>query len=284
TCVPYDFIIAQGGATPQFAVSGTSDEPFAVAFEDEVRLMTSSSSLQSMNTALNDSISGMGGSEPLTGVAYIVADKSTTDPENAPIFKSRATPYRIPGQTVIGQVVAFFSGASWTILETTSYRPGALYDSAWIPILADDGVFSSGRAVPGFDPSSTEPTRVYFHHQLGPEIDIHRASIDLYLAAPSSPAPGDLSTGWNQTHAVLYSFMGQDERVGMGLSGGVLRVPVSATRTSAATDDREASIFYLDGNIVGLSLNPELIEAYPYSGSDATPQFNYLRLVMRRDA
>lgn len=276
--VSYRTISAAGGASPTFAVTGSVAEPLAVSFEDEVRILTAPTSNLSLSDALTKSTSGL--SEPATGIAYIFADSNGVDPEDPPIFKARPVPYRMPGQTPIGEVVASVSGGTWTILESTSYRPGGTYDSAWIPIVNNDTItHTSGRCTPGFTKNATSPLRVYFHHRLGCDVEVARMSADLYLGKPAANTPI-----WNKTHAPVWSMFGQDIRNTHGLSGAFIHVPLGAQRIASAITERDASIFYMDGNLIGIDLSPDLLEGFPTGAAGTTNDMSYMRLVLRRDA
>jgi hypothetical protein len=223
--IAYNFISAAGGAVPTFQVSGSEDFPFKVAFEDEVRIMKSTTASLSLANALDKSINGMTANTVRTGIAYIFASANNTDPENPPTFKARPVPYRMPNETVIGEVVASLdtAGTNWSILDTVSYRPGGIYDSSWLPIVS--GCLPnqhSGRFVPmlsytGMDTKFRTAPVLYFQHHLGPDIDLYSINAQLYLAAPhtGNPANPYLSgylAKYNQTHTNLFSFQGQDSR------------------------------------------------------------------------
>jgi hypothetical protein len=271
----YNTISAAGGASPTFSINASTDEPLAVSFEDSVRILTTTTPSYSLTSALQLSVSGLGGL-PVTGIAYIFADSNGTDPENSAIFRARPTPIRMEGQTSIGEVVASYDGASWSILETVSYRPNGCYDSSWIPIYTGTGV-TSGRATPSFSSSSLSPMKVYFHHYLGADVDIGKISADLYLAYRHT---GSIS--WNQTHVPMYSMFGQDSRNSHGLSGTLFHVPLGTQRASSANTQRDASIFYLDSAIIGIDMTPSLVGGFPISGSATITAPNYLRLIVNK--
>lgn len=275
--VPYQYIYAAGGATPTFQVSGSTTWPLKIAFDDHVRKLTSLSASTSMKTALEYAVSGL--TYPATGVCYIFADSNNTDPESAPVFKARAVPFRRKNETALGEVVGYITGSTWSILETVSYRPQGFYDSSWLPVVQSPSVSTiSGRALAGFTSASTTPLRLYFSHDLGPDIDMTRISTDLYLAAPSS---GVLPSS-NANQVYTRSMFGQDVRTANGLSGTFMHVEVGAKRTSSATSDRDASIFYLDSRLIGIDLSPSLMNGFP-TGSTTTLAPTYLRLVVKRD-
>lgn len=230
--IPYDFVTAAGGSSPTFQVSASNDFPLKIAFEDEVRIMKSSTANLSLSDALTKSIEGMQGATERTGIAYIFASANNTDPENAPTFKARPVPFRMPNETVIGEVVASIAaaGTNWTILDTVSYRPGGVYDSSWLPLVSGCTTEQhSGRFIPVLsltgDGNFRSAPVYYFQHHLGPDVDIYNINAQLYLAAPHIPARtgavGSQATqpyisgyalGYNQTHTNLYSFQGQDSR------------------------------------------------------------------------
>ena len=275
--VLYNTITAAGGASPTFTVNASTTEPLAISFEDEVRIMTSNSASYSLSTALHRSITGQAGAT-LTGIAYVYADSNLTDPENPPIFKSRPVPMRMPGQTAVGEVIATYDGATWSIIDTISYRPKGYYDSAWIPIYFDiTASATSGRVTPGFSSASTTPMRVYFHHNLGADVDISRISANLYLGTPHA---GTIL--WNQTHTPVNSMFGQDARNGHGLTGTFVHIPLGAKRTTSAVSDRDASIFYLDTSLIGVDISPATMYGFP-TGASSTQTPKYLRLVIDKD-
>lgn len=278
--VPYKFIYTTDGTTPTFQVSGSSTVPLKIAFDDHVRILNSTTSSLSMKTALEYSVSGF--AAPATGVCYIIADSNGTDPENAPVFKARATPYRRANETIIGEVVASLSGTNWTVREAVSYRPNGFYDSAWVPIVQSIGVSNvSGRAVPGLTSASTSPLRVYFAHDLGPDVDLTKVTADLYLASYSTVLP---SGRYNYNQTYMHSLAGQDVRNNNGLSGVFIHVPLGAKRVSSAITERDASIFYMDSRLMGVDLSPDLMDGFPTGTSSYTNTPSYLRLVIKRDA
>lgn len=278
--ITYSFLSAVGGAAPTFQVSGSNAFPFKVAFDDEVRVMTSPTANISLSTALDRSVSGHLGSIK-TGVAYIFASQSGTDPENPPVFKPRPVPYRMPYEAVVGEVVASYNGSTWSILETTSYRPGAVYDSLWVPIVGTTAVADhSGRYIPYLSTSS-DPLKMYFQHQLGPDLDLTMSNMDLYLGKRATTLT---ATGYNATHTNLRSFQGGDIRAGFG-DGAFLRMPLSSNRNSSVgTTQRDASVFYLDGKVIGIQMTPNLVAGIQTgAGAQITSAFDHLRLVIRRD-
>jgi hypothetical protein len=265
--VPYNTISSVGGASPTFSINASTTEPLAISFEDSVRVMKSNSASYSLTQALVNSVSGLGGS-PVTGIAYVYADATNTDPENPPVFKCRATPIRMYNQTPIGEVVASYDGATWSILDTISYRPNAYYDSAWIPIYDDETVLAtSGRVTPGMTADTLVPTKMYFQHNLGTDLDIGNISANLFL--------GSLWTGsvnWNQTHTPMYSFFGQDARNSIdSVSGSFTHLPLGAKQSNR---NAGASIFFLDSSLIGIDIEPGILSGAYQS---------YLRLVVNKN-
>lgn len=275
--VAYSTITANGGASPTFSINASTTDPLVVSFEDSVRIMSSNSSTYSLSSALNDSISGLAGTT-VTGIAYIFADSNNIDVESAPIFKARATPYKMNGQTPIGEVVASYSGSTWTVLENISYRPNGKYDSAWIPIYDVGGGVTSGRCVPGITGGYTQSVKLYFNHYLGSDVDIGNISANLYLGGANTS-----SISWNKTHTPLYSFFGQDNRAEHSLNGSLIHVPLGASRTTTSYTGRDASIFYLDSAVIGIDISPGLLQGFPYSGSTTGIAPDYLRLIINKN-
>lgn len=264
---PYDYISAAGGASPTFAVYASSQFPLEIAFDDKVAKMTSSSSNISMTSALNASITGL--STTATGVAYIFA-KASPDPENAPSFKARSVPFRMEDETAIGEVVASYNG-SWTILETTSYRPGAVYDSSWLPVVTNASF--SGRA---FKYQSGET--MFFSHNFGCDVDITRINAELYLGNYIDYRPNT----WNHNQPLAYSMMTTDIRAGFGFSGMFTKVPLTNANYSGSpsfSSSREASLTYLDSRLIGIRLNNTFIEEIDSASAPTS-----IRLVVRRDS
>lgn len=264
---PYNFLSAASGASPTASIFASSAYPFEVAFDDEVRKTTSSSPNFSIKTALEYSITGLTGNP--TGVAYIFAT-NTNDIELSPGWKSRNIPYRMPGEVAVGEVKAFYSGSQWHILESVSYRPGAVYDSAWVPIVSYTG--SSGRSI------SAGLNKLYFRHDFGPSVDNYRMSTDLYLASYGSVTPV-----WDQAQPLGYSLSSRDSRANLGFSGFFTKVPLTTTQYSGSTNtltaSRDASVFYLDGRYIGVQFSSDMFD--PIIGGQAP---TYARLVVRRDA
>ena len=144
-CAPYEYISYVGGASPTFQISASSSDPLWIGFDDEVRVVDSSTATVSMLEALKRSVSGIAGGATVekTGTAYIVAQGNVSDPEDAPNFLARATPFTMPGEALIGEVTAAQTGNLWFVKEGVSYRPGGYYDSSWIPVMTDSEVGAS---------------------------------------------------------------------------------------------------------------------------------------------
>lgn len=295
--LPYNFITAQGGASPTFIVEASPESPLRLAFDEEVRVLNNSTASLSMYDALVKSMVDLPASDP-TGIAYIFAQARGTDPENPPTFKARATPFRMPNEVVMGEVVARYNLGTWDILDTICYRPNGLYDSGWIPLQSGCRAgLNSGRMIPevGSTANSALGRKAYFQHYLGPELDSTNLNIDFYLASvptyPTRTLTGPLA-GFNQTHSDLYSFHGQDHGASFGNtgpSGRFVRMPLQSTKTST-TDPRHASMFYLDSRVVGVNFGDTLTYDTPTgsisrdAGLNKAPKnFQYARLVMRRD-
>lgn len=276
--ITYNFINVTQGANPTFTVSGSNSLPFKVSFADEVRLLKAVTSNTSLSTALQNSVSGQGGTVQ-TGVAYIFASMSGTDPENPPVFKARPVSQRLPWETVIGETVMYYSGSSWYELETTSYRPGGIYDSCWVPIVGSISAANhSGRYIPELTTSSS-PVKVYFQHHLGPDLNLYMSNMDLYLGAMNTGS----APSFNATHTNLFSMQGTDVRGGYGF-GSFLRIPLNGIRDAGTASARDASVFYMDGKVIGLQLNQNLLDPIPTGSTTAGGQaFDHLRLVIRRD-
>lgn len=277
--VPYNFIGTVGGASPTFTVSGTTSEPLKIAFDDHVRILTSSTASFSLTQALDYSVSG-NSATTVTGVAYIIADSTNTDPELSPVFRARPVPIRMQNETVIGEVIASKTAGSWSIIETVSYRPNGHYDSAWIPVFSNTAVtLPSGRAVPGFNSSSTSPLRIYFTHDIGPDINLVNFNGAVYFGTPYT---GNMPSNINQTMSYMHSMFGQDVRVGHGLSGTFIRLPLGADRTTSAISNRDASVFYMDSRVIGIDISPSSMLGFP-TGATSTTAPSYIRLVLNRD-
>ena len=267
--IQYNFLSAAGGASPTVAVYASSSDPFEVSFENEVRKMTSSSSNISLTTALTYSITGIGGTSP-TGVAYVFATNKS-DPESAPGFKVRNIPYRMPGETIIGEVTAKYTGSIWTILDTTSYRAGAIYDSSWIPLVSYTG---SGRSV-----GPTAENVVFFKHSLGADMDIYKTNVELYLAKYNTTR----AQSWDQAQPFAYTMQTCDRRAGLGFSGDFTKLQLTNTRyngASSLSSARDASLAYIDGKYIGLELSS--VFGYAFNSSGTAP--DYMRVIIRRDS
>lgn len=267
--IPYDFISAQGGASPVFKVFGSSQYPFEVSFDNEVRKMTSETANISLTQALSSSIDGL--TTPATGAAYIFA-KANTDPESPPSFSARNIPYSLPKETIIGEVTASSDGSTWTILDVTSYSPESILDTGWIPV---SEVNQSGRVlseVAGVDKVH------YFIHNMGFDQQYFRNSVDLYLGTYGNQSPNS----WTQAQPLASSFSSRDRRTQMGFSGAFTKISLTNTHTTSSSVTRDASLTYIDGKVVGIAIDPLVINGIPHSYT--TPTIDYVRLVMRRDA
>lgn len=274
--VPYQYIDVTPGLNPTFVVSGNTTEPLRIAFEEEVRILKARSPSYELGTALYNSISGLTNAT-VTGSAYIFASMVGTDIEAAPVFIARPSPVRMPGETVIGEVIATASSPaynSWTTLDVVSYRPGTKYDSAWLPIITDKII--TGRAI---SMTGNGRTKLYFNHHLGGDADMFSLATDLYLARMTSGNPRET---WNQHHSPLFSIAGGDRRNHIvGMSGDFTKIPLTNTMYgNSVTSARDASVFYLDSRLVGIEVSNNTIESMTNGGS----AFNYARLVIRRDS
>lgn len=267
---PYNFLSAAGGASPTFQVFGSTQYPFEVSFEREVRRMTTSTSNISLTSALAASVTGL--STPSTGLAYIFA-KADTDPENPPSFKARNIPYAMPNETAIGEVLASYNGSVWTILDTVNYAPESIVDTGWIPVKETGLVGRVLAPVVGLDKT------YYFVHNLGIDQTLYKTSIDIYLGSYGTGSPG---VGWDQAQPLAYSLACRDTRVEAGFSGAFSRVTLTNTHTSAGSSARDASLTYLDGKLIGISFDALIKDSFPHTAT--TPDVDYVRLVMRRDA
>ena len=282
--MPYEYIYSAGGNPPTFRVSGSTTTPLKIAFEDHVRVHTSLSSAVSMQKALGQSVSGLAGTNR-TGSTYIFATSNGIDVESSPSFLARPVAFRMPGETCLGQVIASADTPfeTWTILQTESFRPGGFYDSSWIPI--QTGAATSGRVISNLSGAYTNAPILYFIHNLGPDLGPGNTDIDLYLA--------HYGTGISTQNFPNYydygrhSLMGQDFRHRgttkggiVGQSGMVSKLSLNSLSTSAAIGtNREASLVYLDGRIIGVQFNPNIVKQ-TMSGNAA--EASYLRLVMKR--
>ena len=292
--LPYTFIKAEGGIAPSFEIKADGASPLKIAFEDDVRILSTDTASISMQNALERSIDGLPAIDP-TGIAYIIAQARGTDPEDPPLFKARATPFRMPNEVVIGEIVAKSSVGTWSILDTVCYRPNGLYDSGWMPLASGCRLgLNSGRMIPevGANRFSALGTRAYFQHHLGPELDATNLNIDFYMASVPTYTYRTLSghlAGFNQTHTDLYSFHGQDHGTKFGPSGRFVRMPLQVNKISTS-DTRSINMFYLDSRVVGINFGDGLHYDIPSGspsldgGNNKAPKnFQYARLVMRRD-
>ena len=286
--IPYRYIYAEGGALPTFAVTGSTSSPLKIAFDDQVRIMTSPTSNLSLLDTLEKSVSGMPSSTQ-TGVAYIFASADGVDPESPPLFKARPVPFRLRNETAIGEVVASKAGGTWSILDTTSYRPNGVYDSSWIPIVSGCTLGqNSGRFIPSLSATGSNPHKFFFQHNLGPDATLSNIDAQLYMATvPSYPRAltGNLE-GFNQTHTYLHSFQGQDVNGQFGPDGRFVQLPISTTRSSSTNGTRDSNIFYIDSKLVGIQFYPGMLADLPtgYSDNNKPKAYQYLRVVLKRDA
>jgi hypothetical protein len=277
-CEYYDYVTAAGGASPTATVTASAEDLW-IGFEDEVRVLNDSASSPaiSLTQVLADSTSGT--SVPYTGIAYILASRNNIDIESPPSFLARATPFRMPGETIVGEVVAESAdGSTWTIDEVTSYRPGGKYDSAWIPI-SQSADTSSGRIVTNLDVVSASPdsmtgNRFYFNHNLGADLHFSDVNANLYLA--SYGAINSTGVHPNAYRSSVHSLWSADFRHSIGLTGAFSRVALSNATT--ASEDREASVFYMDGKVIGIQLHDDTLEAPRGQGT----AFDHLRLIVKR--
>lgn len=272
-CEHYNYITSAGGASPTVTVTATSDTEIQVAFEDEVRIFDSNSAATSITQALEYSTSG---ATPGTGVAYVFASKNNIDIEANPTVVTRATPFRMPGETIIGEVVASGNpGGSWTILETTSYRPGGLYDSAWIPIRTGE-VVTAGRCASWLSNVAAEVTgnRWFFNHNLGADMHFSDVNVTLHLASYGTQPSSNVHP--NQYRAFVHSLWGADSRGPVGVSGAFTSMQLN--NVGSANDGPEANVFYMDGKVIGIQFHDDILNA-PRLGQGP---FNHMRLVMKR--
>jgi len=275
-CESYDFLSAAGGASPTVTCTATEGD-IQIAFEDEVRVLDegSSSSAVSLTNVLDYSVSGMAGS--LTGIAYVFASRNNVDIEDQPAFLSRATPFRMPGETIVGEVVATDAGgSSWTINEVTSYRPGGLYDSAWIPISQDVSTFS-GRVVSKLATDAADITgnRFYFNHNLGADLHFSDVNAELYLGNYGAIKSTEMNP--NAYRASVHSMWGADFRHPARHTGANISEAFNRVSLSNVTG-RDASVFYMDGKVMGVQLEPNIFNA-PLGSATS---FDHLRLIVKR--
>jgi len=277
-CEYYDYITSTDGSDPSVTVNASTDSQIHVAFEDEVRIFDANSSATSIKTALQYSSSGGYGTST-TGVAYIFASMKNVDIEANPTVVARPTPFRMPNETIIGEVVATGSDTfGWIIAETTSYRPGGLYDSAWIPIHSGDPYLSnaithSGRMISYFEPNATG-NQLFFNHNLGAGLNFSDVNTTLYLASYGG-LPTD-SIHINKHRSSVQSLWGHDFRGPVGLSGSF--TSMSLNKDSVTGASAEASVFFMDGRVIGIQFTDDVLDAP--EGSDV--KFDHLRLVMKR--
>jgi len=312
--VPYDFISAQGGASPSFQVSGLGTSPLQISFDTLCKQFTSISTNISMLNVLENSAAYSRASNP-TGIAYIFAGKPN-GPDSDMSFFARAVSNHSNDEVPIGEIVASSGvGNTWTILETTCYRPNGLYDSAWMPIVRKclKGL-NSGRFIPeasetgqGFNEATrpNSPYTYFFQHNLGPIQDLRYITADMYLASTWKDSAASFMSyqltgsysGYNQTHTDLYQFYSTDWSGPIGKNGGIYggftKQSISPNRTyldNPSSADlkagRDANIFYIDSRIVGIQFYSGVFEQL-HTGAIAPSSndnhYKYLRIVMRRD-
>jgi hypothetical protein len=199
------------------------------------------------------------------------------DIEANPTVVTRATPFRMPNETIIGEVVATGSDEfGWTIAETTSYRPGGLYDSAWIPIHSGAGttprITHSGRVISNFEANATG-NQLFFNHNLGAGLNFSDVNTTLYLGSYGSRPTDEIHI--NKYRSSVQSMWGHDFRGPVGLSGSF--TSMSLNKDSVANSP-EASVFFMDGRVIGIQFTDNVLDAP--EGSDV--KFDHLRLVMKR--
>jgi len=284
--VPYDFLSVSMGSTPTFTVSGNATDPVIVSFDDEVRILSTVSPTYALKEAFDQSTGGMGGVRgEQTGLAYIFASIHGTDPESAPTFIARPIPYGMPGETIIGEVVARESAVgNWYELETTSYRPGGVYDSAWLPVVGHTGARGRGVGFGGASsPVTDDQNRFYFNHQLGADATLWNTSMDLYIA--TFGVTGAHSEWGAKTRTFPYTLQGGDKRGPHGafVDGAFTRVALDNKQIhTTVAEGRDASVFYMDGKVLGIEFHSEFFNQL--SGTPGASAFDYLRLIARRDA
>ena len=275
-CEHYSYITSAGGANPSVTVTASAASQIHVAFEDEVRIFDADSAATSIKKALQYSSSGGYGTSP-TGIAYVFASMKDVDIEANPTVVTRATPFRMPNETIIGEVVATGSDEfGWTIAETTSYRPGGLYDSAWIPIHSGAGttprITHSGRVISNFEANATG-NQLFFNHNLGAGLNFSDVNTTLYLGSYGSRPTDEIHI--NKYRSSVQSMWGHDFRGPVGLSGSF--TSMSLNKDSVANSP-EASVFFMDGRVIGIQFTDNVLDAP--EGSDV--KFDHLRLVMKR--
>lgn len=276
-CEHFEYLSATNGANPTVTITANDTGPLWVAFEDEVRVFDSQVS-RSLKTALEYSVSGLNPSPatPATGTAYVFASKNNVDIEANPDFVVRATPFRMPGETIIGEISASYDLSTWTVESTTSYRPGGKYDSSWIPIHTDF-IPTSGRHVSKLNDVIADPNltgnRFYFNHNLGADLTFSDVNAELYLGSYGGIDSTTINA--NKYHQGIHSLWGADFRHGVGLTGSFTRMPLTNIKTS---DDRDTSVFYMDGRVIGIQINDNVLDAPVGNGT----AFNYLRLIVQR--
>ncbi|RMH13287.1 MAG: hypothetical protein D6698_14215 [Gammaproteobacteria bacterium] len=272
-CEHWAYIIP-GSTSSDVKVSGSAEEPLVIGFGDEIRVLTSVTADLDVSNPLFRAYSGMAGN---TGDAacYIIASAEGVDEESPPNFYVRPTPFTMPEETAIGEVLGHTvdSGANWSIQQIVCYRPGGRYDSSWIPIHPDNDNITGGRVVSKI---SSPVKKYFFNHNLGGGIAYSDVSIDLYLASYGTQDADNVRP--NQHEPYLRSLWGADNRAEFGLSGSMFRVSLTEQSTSAT--EKEASVFYFDSRLIGIQLTDDVLTA-PKETSGSVP--NYLRLVVSRN-
>ena len=280
-CEHYDYVTSAGGSSPTVTINATSDDPIWIGFEDEVRTFTANSSATSLTAALNRSVTGQ---TPGTGIAYVFASMKNIDIEAEPTVVVRGAPWGMPWETIMGEVIAQSSaGGSWTVLETTSYRPGGLYDSAWIPVFSGEGATTvqttaSGRVVSSIRnlgaPSPQSGNRLYFHHNLGADLCFKDVNATLHLASYAPDHSSEIHP--SNYRANVHTLWGQDIRNPIpGASGAYSSIGLGHTNNAASP---EANVFYMDGKVIGIQIHDDTMN----NPTEGVGPFDYLRLVIKR--
>ena len=264
----YDSVQFAGGSNPTFNILALPNGPLVVAAETTVRKTSLPGGNIDITAAVENSASGQAlGSQ--TGVVYIFADCNGADPELAPVFKGRATPWPMKGQVPIAE--ATFTGeigSTWHLVDQTCYRPNGYYDSAWIPVTYVSGTTQNtlestyGRSSPLFITNNDAPVDLYFRHNLGPTLDFGNIDANFYVGTlPSDPI-------YNQTHSYRRSSLA---------NGDAYRIPLGS-RTQNGSLSGEAEITYLDSTLIGLTVTPNAITGI---ASEYTPK--YFRLTVNKN-
>jgi hypothetical protein len=182
----------------------------------QYKKITSTSSV-SLSDALSKSIANATGTSlSATGVAYIYVAGSETNNTQETSLQLRAsptpfgiattqvqngTPKLTPGQHIaVGEIVASTNdGASWTLVESASYRQDGIYDSCWIPLVdyrktAAQIPSSLGRCLPFYTSTASSSTnhdgsadsyiyQWFVEHNLGPVESFANIDFKVYIAA-----------------------------------------------------------------------------------------------------